>query len=100
MDKTHKTLAIHLATYITDKGMITAYVNRQYGTRYSLTDILAMLAQKPTASIPRRPSQLSAEPVAPHAAISTSRGGIDPLAVATNAYLAKHRKAILKSLKA
>jgi hypothetical protein len=100
MDGQHRVAARYYATLYSDLSTVRVHINREFCTRYTLADIERMVNTGQLEPKRRGPSQLSAEPIAMHKPITTLRGGMDPLAVATNAYLQKHRRAILKSLKA
>lgn len=101
MTKEHRILARHLCSYITDRSTVTAHVNRQFGTRYKVADIDAMVARREIDGIPRGTRKTPIDdPIAWTPALSTARGGMDPLAAATNAYLAKHGDSIRKALAA
>jgi hypothetical protein len=100
MNSPHQ-LAKYLATYINDRGTIASHVSREFAKRYTTADIDRMIAdppRKPTDSKPRQPSKLSDEPISMHRPISTVSGGVDKLALATNAYIAKHGVKIRKAL--
>jgi len=86
MNSPHQ-LAKHLASYITDRSAVAAHVSREFARPYTAKDIDRMLRNE---SIPRSPSNLSSEPIAMHKPLSTSKGGIDPLAVATLAYIERN----------
>jgi hypothetical protein len=95
-----------LARTVTDKAAIAQFINKVHGTKYHASDIKKiMLGLKPSDSIMRNPqavrtSKLMAEPIAWARPISTNVGGVDPLAVATNAYLAKYSGKIREALAA
>jgi hypothetical protein len=91
---TPQSLAKHLSAYITDRQAIASYVAREYGNSYTVADINRMIEYKrpsrTTDSIPRKPSQLDAMPLAMHKPISTVKNGYDPYMKALLAYGAKH----------
>jgi hypothetical protein len=95
-----------LATMVTDRSAIAKHINAVHGVNYFASDIeKIMLGLKPSGSIMRNPqavrtSKLMAEPIAWARPISTNVGGVDPLAVATNAYLAKYSGKIREALAA
>jgi len=93
MDRTHQRLARGYIAMYHDASKVRAFVNREFGMRYSQSDIdnmLAAPARKPTDSVPRRPSQADAQPIAMHKPLATTRSGVDPLAAALWRYGAKH----------
>jgi hypothetical protein len=101
MDRQHAITARYYATLYKDRSTVRVNINREFSTRYTDADIDKMLAapaRKPTDSQPRKRSKYADDPIAPHQAISTIRDGLDPLAIATNAYIAKHGSKIRKAL--
>jgi len=93
MDRTHQRLALGYMAMYHDASKVRAFVNREFGMRYSQADIDKMLAapaRKPTDSVPRRPSKLSNDPIAMHKPICTNASGMDPLAIATLAYIERN----------
>jgi hypothetical protein len=99
MDTQHRVTARYYATLYKDISTVRAHINREFCTRYTDADIDRMLARKPTDSQPKKQRQLSNEPIAMHRPITTLRGGVDPLAVATNAYIEKYADKIRESLR-
>jgi len=85
----------HLASYITDRTAIVAHINRDHGTRYTLKDINAVIRdtfEKPKTGV------VWTAPIVSPPPICTSRSGMDPLAVATNAYIARNANKIRDAL--
>lgn len=76
-----RTLAAHLATYITDRSAIAAHVSREFGKPYKTADINRMLEPHRHASIPRGKRTVG-EPIGWERGISTVKTGVDPLAKA------------------
>ncbi len=91
-----------LAAQVNDMAGIARHLNAVHGTRYHANDIEKIIAGiKPTASVPRHHpiTKIKAEaPICWTPPISTTKGGLDPLAVATNAYLAKYADKIREAL--
>lgn len=85
----------HLAAYITDRSAIVAHINRDHGTRYTIKDIEAAIRP---ISVKGRAGEVWIEPLGGSLPIATTRMGPDPLAVATNAYLARNAAKIRKAL--
>lgn len=76
--------AHYLCSYIKDKTTVLAHINRDYGTRYTMTDLAEALA---TFSKPRKNSIATKKPLPLTAAIRTHKGkGYDPLAIALFKY--------------
>jgi hypothetical protein len=98
MDRQHAITARYYATLYKDCSTVRVNINREFSTRYTDADIEKMLAGEPTDSQPRKRSKYADDPIAPHQAISTIRDGLDPLAIATREYIAKHGSKIRKAL--
>jgi hypothetical protein len=98
MDGQHRVTARYYATLYSDLSTVRVHINREFCTRYTLADIERMVNTGRLEPKRRGPSQLSAAPIAMHKPITTSRGGMDPLAVATNAYIEKYADKIRASL--
>lgn len=76
--------AHYLCSYIKDKTTVLAHINRDYGTRYTLTDLAEALS---TFSKPRKNSIAKQKPLPLTAPIRTHTGkGYDPLAIALFKY--------------
>lgn len=76
--------AHYLCSYIKDRSAVLAHINRDYGTRYTMTDLADALA---TFSKPRKNSIAKQKPLPLTAAIRTHKGkGYDPLALALFKY--------------
>lgn len=90
--------AKQLAAQVNDLAGIARHLNAVHGSSFQPRDIEKLLADKtPGASIPRNYPGVMVkvgEPIGWQPAISTNRGGVDPLAVATNAYIEKNRAKI------
>ncbi len=90
-----------LAAMVTDRAAIARHISAVHGVNYYASDIeKILLGIKPTNSVPRalRQTKLMVEPIAWSPPISTNRSGVDPLAVAINAYLAKNAGKIREAL--
>lgn len=85
----------HLAAYITDRSAIVAHINRDHGTRYTVKDIEKVIRP---AFVKERAGEVWNEPLGGSLPLATTRMGPDPLAVATNAYLARYEGKIRKAL--
>ena len=79
-----KMRAHYLCSYIKDRTTVLAHINRDYGTRYTLTDLAEALS---TFSTPRKNSIATKKPLPLTAPIRTHTGrGYDPLAIALFKY--------------
>ena len=76
--------AYHLCRYLTDKGAVLAHINREYGTKYCMTDLSHALTYYP-ATVKRRNTDEDALPLTPPISTHTGRG-YDPLAIALFKY--------------
>lgn len=84
-----------LAKDVTDNALIAKFINRSPDTKITARDVAKLLDPPLRAPVQIRSTKLMAEPIAWQPPISTNRGGFDPLAVATNRYLEKHRDRIV-----
>ncbi len=92
-----------LARMVSDKTAIAQFINKCHGTSYFASDIeKILLGIKPTNSMPRalRQTKLMVEPITWSPPISTNKSGVDPLAVAVNAYLERNAGKIREALAA
>lgn len=90
-----RTMALHLATYITDRSAIASHISREFGKPYIAADINRMLEPHRLASKPR-PERTVGEPIAWERGFTTTRDGIDPLVKAIAKYHAKRTDGAVK----
>jgi len=93
-DQTPESYARHLCRYITSDSDVALHVRRMFGVGISANRI-AQLRSKP----PEKQSlAVMEEPISFSPPIRTGKKGQDPLAIATNAYIARNAAKIREAL--
>jgi hypothetical protein len=89
-------MAKHLASYITDRTAIASHLSREFGVQYTLRDVERILSG--IVEVKPIDTRKVGEPISFSPPIRTGKKGQDPLAIATNAYIARNAAKIREAL--